>query len=178
MAAERKLDIFKVLNAANARKHEFYAQLTDEEKKGFAPSVVARWMTGTSDARQVFFINEFLNPYLFSLYKHPQLLWQLMTVCNSGKNQRYVWNKLPSKKEVGKSNAIRLICEYFKYSVSDAADALQILTKDQVLDIAAHMGWQPDDITKLKRELKGSDDDDSKPTKTKKVDPVKDLMEF
>lgn len=178
MAVERKLDIFKVLNAANSRKSEFYDQLTDEEKKGYAPSVVARWMTGTTDARQVFFTNEFLNPYLFSLYKHPQLLWQLTTVCNSGRNQRYTWNKLPSRRETGKSNAIRLICEYFKYNVSDAVDALEILSRDQVLDIAAHMGWQPDEITKLKRELKGSDDATEKPKKTKKAASADELMGF
>lgn len=178
MATERKLDIFKVLNAANARNGEFYAQLSDEERKGFAPSVVTRWMTGTNDARQVYFTNEFLNPYVFSLYKHPQLLWQLLTVCNSGRSQRYVWNKLPSKREVGKSNAIRLICEFYNYSVSDAVDALDILTRDQVLDIAAQMGWQPDEITKLKRELKGSDDGEDKPKKTKKAASADELMGF
>lgn len=177
MAVERKLDIFNVLNAANSRKREFYGNLSDEERKGYAPTVVARWMSGTSDTKQVFFINEFLNPYLFSLYKHPQLLWQLTVACNSGRNQRYTWNKLPSKREAGKSNAIRLICECYNYNVSDAVTALEILSRDQVIDIAMMMGWQPDEIAKLKKELKGSDDD--KPSKNKKdADPISALLEF
>jgi len=178
--AERKLDIFRVLNAANTRKQDFYSSLTDEEKKGFAPSVIMRWMSGTSSPLQVYLINETVNPYAFSLYKHPDLLWKLMTVANIGKNQRYAWNKLPSRKETGKSNAIRLLCEYFGYNVNHAADALELLSRDRVLEIASEMGWQPEDIAKIKRELKSSKDDDSDEPKAKKkkAAPINDLMEF
>lgn len=176
--AERKLDIFKTLNAANSRNREYYEKLSEDEKKGFAPTVVARWMSGTSDAGQVMFINEFLNPYLFSLYKHPQLLWQLMTACNSGRNQRYSWNKLPNKKETGKSNTIQLLCRYLQCNTSHAADALDILTRDQVLDIADHMGLQPEEVAKVKKEMKGGKDAETAAESSKSSDPIAQLLEF
>lgn len=176
---ERKLDIFKVLNAADAKNTAFYVLLTDEERKELQPFLVARWMSGTFNAGQIYLINEFVNPYMFSLTSHKQLLWQLLTVCNVGKSQRYSWNKLPAKRESGKPNAIKVIRQFFGYSTKQAADALDILKREDVIAIAEQLGWQTEDITKIRRELKVEKDTTSedKPTKGKKT-PVNDLLEF
>ena len=174
---ERKLDIFKVLDATNAKDAEFVTRLTDEERKELQPFLVARWMSGTYDASQVSLINEFVNPYSFSLTTHKQLLWQLLTVCNSGKKQRDVWNKLPGKRETGRPNAIKCVMQYFGYSIAHAADAMEILTRTQILDMAEQLGWQPDDIAKIRRELKASDDPDSKPKKKTKTQ-TSELLKF
>jgi hypothetical protein len=178
---ERKLDIFRVLDAADAKDEEFFRKLTDEERKGLQPFLISRWMSGTSNAAQIVLINEFLNPYAFSLTRHKELLWQLLTVVNSGRRQRYVWNKLPAKRESGKPNALRAVREYYKYSTRDAVDALEILSRDQVINLAEQLGWQPDDIAKIKRELKvGKETDDTeKPVKKgKKATPVDNLLEY
>lgn len=170
MATERKLDIFRVLGQADSKHAEFYEKLTDEERKELQPFLVSRWLTGTSDPLQIVLINEFVNPYAFSLTKHKQLLWQLITVANSGRKQRYQWLKLPSKRESGKPNALRVVKEYYTYSTKDAIDALDILTRDQVLEMAEDLGWQPDDIAKVKRELKvGKEKDDTESPAKKKV---------
>lgn len=169
---ERKLDIFKVLDATNAKNRPFYEKLSPEERKGFVPSVTARWMTGTNDAAQVVCVNEFVNPYTFSLYKHPQLLWQLMTAANSGSRKRYAWNKLPGKNSTGKSNTIKVIMEYFDYSPARASEAVDMLTREQVMDMAADLGWQPDEVAKIKKEMKASKGAASK------EDPVASLLEF
>lgn len=175
--AERKLDIFRVLGAADAKNAKFYAQLSDDERKEFQPFVVARWMSGTSNTAQVMMINEFLNPYLFTLTGHKELLWQLLTICNAGKSQRYKWHKLPGKRESGRPNAIKAVRQYFKYSTREAVDALDILTRSDVIEIAEELGWQPDDIAKIRREIKASADD--KPEKAKsKAPPPTDLIEY
>lgn len=169
---ERKLDIFKVLDAANAKNRTFYEKLSPEERKAFVPSVSARWMTGTSDAAQIMCVNECMNPYTFSLYKHPHLLWQLMVAANGGTRKRYAWNKLPGKNATGKSNTIKVIMEYFDYSPARASEALDLLTREQVMDMAADLGWQPDEVAKIKKEMKASKNAASK------EDPVTNLLEF
>jgi hypothetical protein len=180
MAAERKLDIFRVLNATNAKDATFLSNLSEDERKEFQAFLVMRWMSGTYDASQVYLINEFVNPYAFSLTKHKELLWQLMTACNSGKNQRYSWNKLPGKREAGKPNATKAVMQYFGYSVSHAVDAMQILRRSQIIEMAEDMGWQQEDIAKIRREIKASDDPDDKPAKKskKKAEEAEDLMKF
>lgn len=176
MAAERKLDIFRVLDAVNAKDVEFFSKLTEEEAKALTPFVVARWMSGTSSAGQVYLINEFFNPYVFSLGNHKQLLWYLMTICNIGKKQRYVWNPLPSKKNTSKPTATRVVKEYYHYSTTDAVQVLPMLSRDDLLCMAEELGWQPDEISKLKKEVKSSKTDDvpeTTPTKN-----AKRLLEF
>lgn len=179
MAAERKLDIFKVLGAADSKQEDFYEKLTDEERKEMQPFLVARWMSGTFNASQVYFLNEFVNPYAFSLTSHKQLLWQLLTVCNAGKSQRYTWNKLPAKRESGKPNALKVVRQYFGYSSREAIDALDILKREDVISLAEQLGWQPEDITKIRRELRVEKDavSEDKPKKGKKT-PVEDLLEY
>jgi hypothetical protein len=177
VATERKLDIFRVLGAADKKQADFYAKLTDEERKEYQPFLVARWLSGTSSPAQVCMLNEFVNPYAFSLTSHKQLLWQLQTICTTGKSQRYVWNKLPSKRETGRPNAVKAVREYFGYSVRDALDAMEILTRTQILDFAEQLGWQPEDIAKIRREIKASDDDTPKKSK-KAVETADNLLEF
>lgn len=160
MAAERKLDIFRVLDAVNAKDVALFEKLTEDEAKAFVPFVVTRWMSGTSNAGQVYLINEFLNPYVFSLGSHKQLLWYLMTICNVGKKQRYAWNPLPGKKNTSKPTATRVIKEYYNYSTTDAVEVLPMLTREDLLSMAEDLGWQPDEVSKLKKEVKSNKTDD------------------
>lgn len=176
MAAERKLDIFRVLDAVNAKDITFFEKLTEEEAKAFVPFVVTRWMSGTSSAGQVYLITEFLNPYAFSLGNHKQLLWYLMTICNVGKKQRYVWNPLPGKKNTSKPTATRVIKEYYNYSTTDAVEVLPMLSREDLLSMAEELGWQPDEISKLKKEVKSSKTDDVPGNTSAKK--TKQLIEF
>ena len=156
MATERKLDIFRVLAAADNKDTTFYDKLTVEEEKAFVPLVVARWMSGTSSAKQVYFLNELVNPFVFSLSNHKQLLWDLLTICNVGKKQRYVWNALPGKKNTSKPTAARVVKEYYGYSMSEAVNALPMFTREDLITLAEELGWQSEDIAKIKKEVKAS----------------------
>lgn len=149
----RKLDIFAVLNHISTKDVEYYGNLSDEEKKGFFPVVVTRWLSGTNNAKQIFFLNELVNPFVFSLHKHPELLYILMTLCTSGKSQRYFWNKTVSK-TTGIPTIISVIREYFGYNTKQANEALPVLSDDDILSYADDLGYQKETITKLKKELK------------------------
>ena len=95
-----------------------------------------------------------VNPFVFSLYKHPELLYDLMTLCGPGKSQRYFWNKTVSSKSNNIPTTVSVIREYFGYNTIQAIEALPLLSNDDILEYAADLGTQKDIITKLKKELK------------------------
>ncbi len=151
---EYKLDVFQVLSQIDKKNTPFYDNLTEEEQKGFVPFVTMRWLTGTSSAYQVVFINELVNPFMFSLGSHKDLLYKLMTVCTTGKTQRYSWNKTVSKKTTNTPQLVSLIKQYYGYNNLEAIDALTILDKADLLDIAERLGKQKDEMVKINQELK------------------------
>jgi hypothetical protein len=147
-----KLDIFKLLGDINSPKAgDIYAKLSDDERKGFAPLVVMRWMSGTSDERQIILLNEFVNPYVFPLGKHPHLLMQLLQVASSKTSKRYAWLGIKSKKK--RVEAYRVIQEYFELS-SRETKTYVLPPAEELVKMAEELGWQKDEISKLQKELK------------------------
>lgn len=181
--AEHKLDIFRVLKQADLKDADFYSKLTEEERKAFQPFLVARWLSGTYSSRQIYFLNELVNQLVFSLAPHKQLLWQLLTLCTSGKAQRYVWNKLPSKASASRPVSTKAIAEHYNYSVSKATAALECLTGDDVLEIAEALGWQSEELAKIRKEykdqkLKADTIGSSRKSKTKRSQAQDEFFEF
>jgi hypothetical protein len=114
--------------------------------------VVARWLSGTKSKQQVFLLNELVNPYIFALHKHPTLLFNLMTVCTSGKPQRYRYIKSNARTSTTPIS-IKVIQQYFGYSSKDATKTLGIFDKLELVDMAEELGWQDVELNKLKLEL-------------------------
>ncbi len=154
--AEKKynLDIFKVLDKLSTKDTKFFEQLSEEDSKSLHPLVLMRWMSGTNEARQVYFLNELLNPMVFPLSKHKSLLLKLLTICGPGKPRRYNWNKAKGKKTSNTPKALELIKEHYGYNTNRAIDVLNFLKDDAILDIAEHHGKQPDEVRELAKELK------------------------
>jgi len=151
---DRKLDLFKLLDHISTKDASYYAKLSEEEQKAFAPLVIMRWLAGTPNKRQIYFINELANPSIFASQRHKELLYYLLTVCTLGKKQTYVWNKTISKKSTSMPNVVSIIRQYFGYSTTEALESLPLLTNEDVLSYAEQLGTQPDIMTKLKKELK------------------------
>ncbi len=152
MTTEYKLDVFAVLNAAQRKKFDFFDALTDDQRKGFAPVVVQRWLSGTSDPLQLVLTNECVNPYVFSLAKHPDLLYKLMTVAAQPNSGRFVYPKTP-KREAKKPLATQVVTKFFGVSLSEASDMIDTLPIDRILDAAYDMGFDSTELKKLKKEL-------------------------
>jgi len=148
-----KIDIFNILNKIDTKDRLFLDNLEISIKKSYVPLLVMRWMSGTKDAKQVFFINEILNPYVFSLSKHPGLLYKLSTCCSSGNGKRYNWLKGPSAKK-SSSTVLNSISKYYNCSIREAEDYSKILSKDDILECVELSGEQSDEITKVKKSLK------------------------
>lgn len=148
-----KLDIFGVLSKIdNPRSGDFYSKFSDEEKKAFPPLVVMRWMSGTSDDRQIILLNEFVNPYVFSLGKHPHLLARLMQVASSNTQKRYQWLGIKSKKK--NLEALRVVGQYFEMSEREVKLMDPFPSETEVMQMAEELGLQKEELAKLKKEYK------------------------
>lgn len=148
-----KLDIFKVLGDLSTGDHLTYRKLSDEEKKGFAPLVIMRWMTGTSDPSQIITMANFANKAIFPLGKHPELLAMLLASCSTQKRQRrYNWLGVKSSKK--KTLARQAVQEYLDYSSQEMRKLTLLPPDEEIIEMAEACGWQKDEISKLKKELK------------------------
>ena len=91
-------------------------------------------------------------------------------VCSPGKQQRYSWTALPSKKNTSKPTAARVLQEYYGYSAVEAVNVLDMLTRQNLIDMAEELGWQQEDIAKIKKEVKQDTDESVKPRRKQSFD--------
>lgn len=155
MAVVRALDIFELLGQLDRKNYQLWDQLSEEQRKAFSPLVTLRWMAGTSDHMQIVMLNELINPLVFSFgAERKPVLMQLMTVCTSGRAQRYSWPAYNIKSSKKISKAIQAVAEFYQLNESDAEDTRQLFNDEEVLDLADQLGWQKDEVKDLKDELK------------------------
>ena len=149
--ATHKLDIFRILNNIN-KKIDFYDTLTTEEQKSIQPLVLMKWLSGTSSMRQIAFLNEIVNPYIFTLSNHKKLLIWMLTICGLEHTEKANWIK--NKKTSNISKSTKIVAEYFGYSMKKAYQIMHLLSDDDIISYATQLGTDKKDITILKRELK------------------------
>lgn len=153
MEQKYKFDIFKVLERLSLKDKEFFDKMSDEDLKALHPLVLMRWMSGTTDMRQLFFLNELSNPLVFPLTKHKRLLLDLLMISSSGKAKRYFWNKAKNNKKTSTPHTIEVIKQYFGYSTLEAKEALKLLKNEDILEYAAYLGLQLTEIKTVTKEL-------------------------
>lgn len=147
-----KLDIFSLFNKIDSGDINFYEKMSEDEKKDYSPLIIMKWLSGCDDVRQIIFLNTLVNPLVFQLSKHPELLSKLLVVSSSKKKKRYQW--MTQKKSAGKTpNKIKILMEYFGYSEREAKQYVKLINNDEYEKCANELGWQKEDITKLKKEL-------------------------
>lgn len=147
------ISIFDALEQINRRNYSWFLSLTDKQQKGLAPIVLARWLSGSSST-QVLIVDEVLNPYVFSLYKHPYLLWLLMCTCSVTKYQRYNWIKKTAT-STNHPKSIGCIQQYFGYSITKAKQVFNTINKDDILLMADDMGYDQHQLNEISYELGG-----------------------
>lgn len=151
---KRNLDLFALLNNISKKDVEAFDRLTEQELREFQPYVIMRWLTGTESARQVFYLNTLANPFVWTLPKHKKLLYYLLTTCTSGKPQRYQWIKAQAKSSPRRPTSVNVVKQYCGYSSAHAVDALNVLTVNDIIEYATDLGYQKEDIAKIKKEWK------------------------
>lgn len=152
MAKEYKSNIFDLLTAIDRGTYGLYETLTEVQRKEYSPFVTMRWLTGTTDERQILLINSLVNPHAFSLGKHPSLLTKLLVVANGKTQKRYKFIKAPAKAKSA-SRKLAVVMEYYGYSTREAMQVVHLVDAADALQMANGLGWQKDEVTALKKEL-------------------------
>jgi len=160
-------DLFQGLSDLSKRDLQWYANLSDEDKKAAAPFVIARWMTGTNDQAQLIRINTFVNPYLFSLGSEKGLLFSLLAAAATGKSKRYSWIKAPGMKAVTKLR-LEAIKQYYDISTREAVGYADAIDAEDILAMAEECGWDKEELAKLKKEVGDGSGSPKKPSSVKK----------
>lgn len=136
---KKGLDLFESLNNLSNADIAWFNSLSQTDKKSLAPVVVMRWLTGCSDKTQVQFINHFVNPYVFSLYNHPDLLFKLMMASSTGSSKRYHWlKKGPQTKKAEKE--MQIIMQYCNIGYREAREYYPMLNEDDIKMMTDELG--------------------------------------
>lgn len=159
-------DLFDGLAKLSSRDLQWYDKLTPEDQKAASPFVMARWMTGTSDQAQLVRINTFVNSYGFSLGQEKSLLFKLLAAAATGKSKRYQWLKSPGAKATIKLR-LEVIKQYYNVSTREAIGYDSIEGED-ILTMAEELGWEVEELKKLKKEVSDGSGNTSKPSSVKK----------
>ena len=157
MAAKKeyKLELWPLLRNISTKNVGYYDSLSEESIKEFQPLVLQRWLTGCNNARQLYFLNELVNPYVFSLgNKHKKLIYDLMTICTTGRYYRYKYPKSKAKRTSTMPKTVAMIQKSYGYNYNDANDAIPLLSDDAIISMAEQHGMQDGEIKELKKELK------------------------
>lgn len=149
---EYKLDIFNCLSQINKKNIHFYDNLPEENKKGFLPLIVMRWLYRSPHELQVILLNQIVNPYIFSLGKHPRLIYKLMTTTAVQANTNYIWKS--KKQEINLPMTLGIIAKFYNISKREAKLHLDSFTSEDIFSMGEDIGMQIEDLKKLKQELK------------------------
>lgn len=154
------LDLMSTLEAADRGLKPYYDNLTDQERKAFAPLVVMRWLSTVSDQNpnQAYCLiaqNDLVNLGLFDLQKnHPELVWKLMCVAGTGKRQQHQW--IPNKKNLGTTPKWDAWIKHTHGHVNDLEMQLikQSKTPAEWLSVIEQSGASDAQIKDIRNELK------------------------
>ena len=150
--SQNKLDIWELLRNIDDKNNKFIVELPEDEKKGFAPIVALRWLSGGGNQVQLLNLNELVNSTVFNLYKHPNLLYSLMVASTPKHRKNYNWVKGHKKKKMTKR--IDVIRRYLDVSPYEAESFLPLYSNEDVLDMAQALGEPAESIKLLKSEMK------------------------
>lgn len=160
-------DLFEGLAKLSSRDLQWYDKLSPEDQKAASPFVMARWMTGTSDQAQLVRINTFVNPYGFSLGQEKSLLFKLLAAAATGKSKRYQWLKAPGAKAATKLR-LEAIKQYYEVSTREANVYAETISAEDIVAMAEELGWEADELKKLKKEVDDGSGSTKKPSSVKK----------
>jgi hypothetical protein len=156
MSDSDKVDIFKAFDRLSALDLNFWDSLTDGQRKQISPYVFTLWMKSTPSDAQILYLNEFINPHLFtSLKNNEDIAFMLLALSTRGHKHRYSWKAAHSaKKGKSKKEGVKnVLKEYFQESERNIQYYLDRLTLDEFLEICDALGIQDDEKKKLKKEF-------------------------
>lgn len=89
-------DLFKAIDAVDAKNYQYFSNLTDEQKKKFVPYMLCHWVSsvkkdGDIGRYYVMSADANANKYLFNdaVQNHPELQWLMLCATSPGIGKQY-----------------------------------------------------------------------------------------
>lgn len=141
-----KLDIKRELIAVDKKDYDFYDNLTDEERKAFAPYILMRYTSNVQGSRdlQEWFLqqtNEKVNKNHWLLSKkHKPLLWKLFAGVGIGNTYFHQYLAAGKKEKIDKIE--KLLAELYPAMKMDEIKLLtSLMTKQEKKELLDKMGF-------------------------------------
>lgn len=141
-----KLDIKRVLAAADNKQYSFYHDLTESERKAFSPYVLLRYMSNTDGDQQIqeWFLektHEYTNKHMWDLTKnHSELLWCLYAAVGAGIPSRHQYIASSARSKSDKfTNLLAELNPSMK--ITDVELAAKLMSKQQRVDLFDQLGF-------------------------------------
>lgn len=129
---DRKLPLGPLLTAIDLRQGDWLSRQPSEARGEFVPTVVVRYLADVADGeaggRALCRLNERVNLRLYSLDKHPDLVFRLMATCGLGRRQQHSFLKSPKKR--GAENKAHALMLNWYPEASDAEIAVLLAAYD------------------------------------------------
>jgi hypothetical protein len=139
------VNIFDALKAISIGNTTFFEKLSDADCKSLSPYVLLLWSKHPDNhiKERLIFSNEICNPFMFSLSKHPRLLYALLCQSNGFGYCRYSFAKHATDKRLS------LISEYMNVSSQKAKEILPRLSHKALMEMANELDWSKKQIKEL-----------------------------
>jgi len=150
-----RLNIRNEMSALDSKRREYFDEMTDEEKKKFAPFLMIRWgssVTGDPILQQYYLAscNERLNKHFFdiSASKHKKFLWLLSTTVSPGMGNCYhKW--ISPKKKTNNNKAIKFLRSIYPERSEEDLELLEKINDKKALkELAKQSGMSTQEIKK------------------------------
>jgi len=153
MTTRYKLDIFDTLRAIDRKDMLFFDQLSDDQKKGFQPLVVMRWLSAIKNPNYadyyIYAVNERVNLNFFDI-TDPSMHYKAMVTCGLGVAQSHEWIPMP-KRVVVKSDVLDDVILQ-KYPLANDQEIDLILSKlnsETFQTFVEELGYQDSEVKDL-----------------------------
>lgn len=144
--ATAKLDIKRELNAVDRRDYDFYANLSDDEKKAFSPYILMRYTSNVNENADIqeWFVrltNEYVNKNHWNLSKnHRELLWKLFAATGIGTSMYHPYLAAGKKEKTNKIE--KLLAELHpSYKLSDVKLLASMMTDKDREELFDSLGF-------------------------------------
>jgi hypothetical protein len=98
--SNQDLDLFKTLEALDAKEYDFFDKLTAEQQKKFVPYMLVQWLSGINGNKDLqryylqsvdYHANKYLLDHMISSkeHSHPKLQWLMLCAASPGLGKQF-----------------------------------------------------------------------------------------
>lgn len=145
--ATAKLDIQRELRAVDQKNYDFYANLTDDERKAFSPYILMRYTASVQmpdrDIQEWYLemTNEMVNKNHWDLSKnHKALLWKLFAATGTGVNCYHPYLASGKKEKANKIEKL-LVDLYPAMKMAEIKMLAKMMDKNDIKELFDKMGF-------------------------------------